>query len=110
MDNLSALGQLCNAIASAFYPDRPAMELALLDAGLDAAAQHAPKDPALFRVAAAMVRGFVESSRSEGGVSVAVSREAVERSLAYWCGYYGLDPDEELGDGRLTLEDASSRW
>lgn len=109
MDNLSALRGLCNAICSPFYPDRPAMEMMLFNEGIDAAAEATPKDETLLRVAIRLVRGFVESSRSENGVSVSVDTDKVDENIALWCNEYGIDADEFLTSLK-TIEDGSDRW
>lgn len=110
MTNLSALRSLCNAIANTFYPDDSTLELALFNAEIQSEANATPKDPQIFRVAVALVRGYVESSRTENGVSTSVMQDAVEKSLNYWCNYYGLDADEELSDQLRTIEGISNIW
>lgn len=110
MDNLKALGNLCNAIANTFYPDKATLELVLFNEGLDAGAEARPKDPELFRCAVGLVRGYVESSRNENGLSTAVREDAVKSSLLYWCDYYGLDAEDELGDYARQIEDGSNLW
>lgn len=110
MDNITALYSLCNAIANTFYPDENTLKVALFNAEIDPNANAIPKDPQIFRVAVALVRGYVEASRSENGVSTSVMQEAVDKSLNWWCNYYGLDAEEELGDTLNTIEDYSSHW
>lgn len=110
MTNLSALRSLCNAIANTFYPDDSTLELALFNAEIQSEANATPKDPQIFRVAVALIRGYVESSRTENGVSTSVMQDAVEKSLNYWCNYYGLDADEELSDQLRTIEGISNIW
>lgn len=110
MTNAAALYSLCNAIANTFYPDESTINLALFNAEIDPAGEATPKDPAIFRVAVPLVRGYVEGSRSENGLSTSVLQGAVDKSLNYWCNYYGLDPAEELGDSLTYIEDGSSRW
>lgn len=111
MNNLSATSRLCNAIVNTFYPDKATIEFALFNEGVDATAEATPKDPVIFRVAARLVMGYVESSRSEGNVSTSVmSEEAIKQSLSIWCGHYGLNAEEELSDYLRTLEDGSNLW
>lgn len=110
MTNLTALSSLCNAIVNTFYPDDSALKIALFNASIDPDGAAVPKDAGLFRVAVALVRGYVESSRSENGVSIGVMQDAVEKSLKYWCNIYGLDADEELNDTLSYIEDGSNRW
>ncbi len=108
MDNLSALRGLCNAICSAFYPDRATMEMMLFNAGISAAATAAPKDAELLRVAIRLVKGFVESSRSENGVAVSIDTGKIDENIAMWCDEYGIDADDLTT--LKTIEDGSSRW
>lgn len=110
MTNIAALYSLCNAIANTFYPDESTLKIALFNAEIDPEATATPKDPEIFRCAVPLIRGYVEASRSENGVSTSVMQDAVEKSLNYWCNYYGLDADEELGDSLTTIDDVSSFW
>ena len=110
MNNLTALRNLCNAIANTFYPDQGTLELALFNEGIDPAANATPKDPNIFKVAVSLVMGYVEGSRNENGVSTSVMDEAVKESIKYWCNIYGLDADEVLGDYIRVIEDCSHRW
>ena len=106
MDNLTATRSLCNAIANTFYPDNATIEFALFNE-----AEATPKDPMIFRVAARLVIGYVENSRSENGVSTSVmSEEALKQSLSIWCGYYGLNADEVLSDYMRVIEDGTHLW
>lgn len=110
MTNLSALYSLCNAIANTFYPDESTLELALLNAEIDPTGEAVPKDASIFRVAIPLVRGYVESGRTENGVSTSVMQSAVEKSLNHWCNYYGLNAEDELGDSMTFIEDGSNNW
>nr|DAL02893.1 MAG TPA: hypothetical protein [Caudoviricetes sp.] len=111
MTNIDSLRQLCNAIANTFYPDDATLEFALFNEGITPDAAATPKDPQIFRVAVGMVRGYVESSRSENGISTSVMSESVEKSLMYWCNVYGVDADEILADSSLRgIDDASNLY
>lgn len=110
MTNIEALRSLCNAIANTFYPDDATMKFALFNQDMDAESDAAPKDPKIFRTAVSLVKGYVESSRTENGVSTAVREDAVEKSLLHWCDVYGLDASEELGDYLRVIGDASNLW
>jgi hypothetical protein len=111
VDNLTATRSLCNAIANTFYPDNATIEFALFNEGIDAKAEATQKDPMIFRVAARLVIGYVENSRSENGVSTSVmSEEALKQSLSIWCGHYGLDADEVLSDYMRVIEDGTHLW
>ena len=111
MDNLTATRCLCNAMANTFYPDDATVELALLNAGVDASCEATAKDAALFRAALGLVMGYVEGSHGEGGVSVAVrDTDSLFSSVRFWCGAYGLDPAEELSGYVREIEDGSHLW
>ena len=107
MTNLSAVKSLCNAIANTFYPDDATIELALF---IPAQGEATPKDPETFRVAVALVMGYVESSRSENGVSTSVMADAAKESIRYWCNIYGLDADEVLGDYVRVIDNGTHYW
>lgn len=110
MKNSEALKRLCNAIANTFYPDDSTIELALFNEGIEATADATPKDPAIFRVAIALVKGYVEGSRTENGVSTSVLQDSIKESIKYWCNIYGLDADEILSDYLRVMEDGSNLW
>lgn len=110
MTNYEALSALCTSIANTFYPDASVLRLALFNDGIDADAEAQQKDVQVFRCAVRLVRGYVEASRSEGSVSTSVMQDAVEKSLQYWCGFYGLDADEELSEDKQTISDATNLW
>lgn len=109
MNNLQATSSLCNAIANTFYPDKHTIELALFNEGIDAEIEATPKDEVILRVAISLVLGYVESSRSEGGISTSVNADAIEKSIKYWCKMYGVDV-EELTDSVSVLRDGSNLW
>lgn len=111
MDNFTAVKSLCTAIASAFNPDADVINFALFNEGINPQDAATPKDQAIFRIAASLVRGFVESSRSEGGVSIGVmGEEAIKQSLIFWCGYYGLDAAEVIDDFLRVIDNGSNLW
>lgn len=110
MKNIDALRLLCNSIANTFYPDTATLEFALFNRSMYSDVEAEPKDPELFRAAVGLVRGYVESSRSEGGTSTSVMQDAVEKSLVYWCNYYGLNASDELNDYKRVIYDGSNMW
>lgn len=111
MDNLTAAKTLCTAICSPFYPDVAVVEMALFNEGIDARAEATPKDANIFKVAVRLVMGFVEGSRSEGGISTSVlSADAIKQSISIWCGNYGLDAEEILSEYQTSIEDGSKLW
>lgn len=110
MTNRDALIGLCNAIANTFYPDSAAINIAFLNEEIDPDGTATPKDGKILRMAVALVMGYVESSRSENGVSTSVKADAVEDSIRYWCGIYGIDANEVLNDYLRVIEDCSNLW
>lgn len=110
MDNSKALSSLCNAIANTFYPDAKTIELVLFNEGISPEAEASPKDEKIFRLAVSLVKGYVEGSRTENGVSTSVLPDAVKESIRYWCNIYGLDADEFIPDSLRVIEDGSNRW
>ena len=97
-------------MANTFYPDQGAIDIALFNEGIDPDANATPKDPEIFRVAVSLVMGFVEGSRSENGVSTSVRDDAVKANIRFWCGIYGIDADEVIGEHLRVIEDGSQRW
>ena len=110
MNNLKALSSLCNAIANTFYPDNSTVELVLINEGIDPQAEATPKDETLFRVAICLVMGYVESSRSENGISTSVREDAIKESIKYWCNIYGLDAEDFIPESLRIIEDGSKLW
>lgn len=110
MNNLKALSSLCNAIANTFYPDNSTIELVLINEGIDPQAEATPKDETLFRVAICLVMGYVESSRSENGISTSVREDAIKESIKYWCNIYGLDAEDFIPESLRIIEDGSKLW
>lgn len=111
MDNLTATKTLCTAMCNTFYPDVAVVEMALFNESIDARAEATPKDVNIFLVAVRLVMGYVEGSRSEGGVSTSVmSEDAIKQSIAIWCGNYGLDADEILSEYQTSIESGSKLW
>lgn len=111
MDNLTATKNICNALCNTFYPDSGALKIALFNEGIDPQAQATPKDPEVFKAAVRLVMGYVEGSRSEGGISTSVrSEESVKASIRIWCRSYGLDYDEVMADSLTAIDDISDLW
>lgn len=109
MDNLKALKSICNAICSTFYPDSAVMEVMLFNEGISVDAEATPKDVNLFKVAIRLVKGYVENSRSENGVSTSVNEDAVNENIRIWCKDYGLDAEDYLLSVK-TIENGSNLW
>lgn len=111
MTNTEAIRALCTAIANTFYPDTSAVAITAEAMGLDPNAEATRKDPLVFRSAVLLVRGYVEGSRSENGLSVSVrSEEAIKKALLAWCAQYDLNPEDELENAVRTISDGTHLW
>lgn len=114
MDNLSALRGLCNAICNTFYPDRATMELMLFNEGLNPTDAAKQKDGTLLKIAIVLTGGYVESSRTENGVSTSVDMEKVDHNIKFWCNQYGLNAEDYvlsgLSETEKVIENGSNRW
>lgn len=108
MTNREAVRSLCNAMANTFYPDFRTIDLVLMNEGMEGDAEAVAKDVQIFKIAVSLVQGFVETSRTENGVSTGIERDAVDNSIRYWCKVYGVDEADVLGESSLrVIEDAS---
>lgn len=110
MTNIEATRRLCTAIVSSFYPDIQTVELVLFNEGIDGDTDATAKDPEILKAAVKLVRGYIETSRSEGGISVSIDRDAIDESIKYWCSVYDVDSDEVLENSVRVIYDGSSRW
>lgn len=108
MTNLEALSAKCTRICSGFYPDRKVLEDALFDAGIGVNDEAIPKDVRIVTTAIELVVGYVEQSRSEGGVAVSVNEDAVKQSIIFHCDKYGLDTSRFVKIS--SIENGSSLW
>lgn len=98
-------------MCSSFYPDEKAVEIALFNAGIVTNDEAQPRDKNIFMVAVLLVRGYVESSRSEGGTSVSVDREAVEDAINFWANDFGVAEEDILPENTLrVVKDGSDLW
>jgi hypothetical protein len=86
------------------------MEFALFNASINAEEEATPKDVALFRVAVQLVRGYIETSRSENSVSTSIDADALTQSIAFWCNEYGVDADDVLSDSLRVIQNGSNLW
>lgn len=111
MNNLSATMMLCNAMCSSFFPDKASVMMALFNAEIDAEDDATPKDARILRVAISLLKGYVETSRSEGGISVSISETAIKASIKHWCNVYGLNAEEVLAENEVSvIEDGTHLW
>ena len=111
MTNSTAVKSLCTAMASAFYPDDTSVNISLINAEIDGNAEYKPRDIEIFRISLSLVIGYIESSRSEGGISVSVREKDIINSIRYHCGIYGLNYADEIDSlGLSTIENGSELW
>lgn len=108
MTNLEALKAKCTRICSAFYADRNVLLDALFDTGVDPDAKAVPKDTAIIKQAIILVKGFVETGRSQSDISISVDREAVNENIIFWCKEAGLDASEFI-EG-IAIRNGSNLW
>lgn len=108
MTNLEALKAQCKLICNTCYVDNDVALLVLQSAGLDADSASSANNPDLIRAAIQIVKGWVETSRSEGGISVSANAENIRKSIKYWCGVAGIDASEYVDD--MTVTENGSDW
>ena len=108
MTNLDATKALCTKICAGFYPDQNVLEFSLIDKEIDPEGAYKPKDTAIVRTAISIVKGMVESSHSEAGISDAWNRDAIKENIISICKEYGLDADEFVTVP--VVEDGSNMW
>ena len=107
--NLEALKAKCNVICNTCYVDDAAAIDTLEDAGLVETETAVPNDPKIVECAILIVKGWVETSRSENGISVATDVAQVNRNILFWCKQAGLDATKYV-DGLTVLDDISDMW
>lgn len=112
MTNREALKALCTAIASTFYPDEAVVELVLMQEGIVSDAEAQPKNASILRCAVSLVMGYVESSSTQGGISVSVrDTAAIKASVRHWCDEFGVEPAEVgWSDSGIILTDGSDLY
>ena len=108
-NNLEALKAQCKLICNTCYVDDDVARLTLFNAGLNADKQPTANDPEIVRCAILIVKGGVETSRSEGGVSVSVNEEGVKKSIIFWCKKAELDASEYVDD-LAVIDNGSNLW
>ena len=106
--NLEALRAKCKLICNTCYADDDVLIDVLSDCGIQPHDNAAPKDVKLLKAALTVVKGWVESSRSEGGISTSINRESINKSILFWCNRYGLEASEFLTDSMTIVQDGSN--
>lgn len=105
--NLEALRAKCKLICDTCYVDDDVLIDVLADAGIEPAVNAVPNDVEIVKAAITIVKGWVESARSEGGINVSINREAVDKNILFWCQRFGLDASEYLSDSITVIQDGS---
>lgn len=108
-NNLEALKAQCKLICNTCYVDDDVARLVLQNAGLDAESEPSANNPDIIRAAILVVRGWIETSRSENGISASVNVDGVKRSIMFWCGKAGLDASEYVDD-LVVIDNGSNMW
>ena len=108
--NLEALRAKCKLICNTCYADDDVLVDVLCDSGLAPDDAATSGDVRLAECAAIVVAGWVETQRSEGGMSVGISRNAVVSSLVAWCERFGLDASKYLSDSMTVVQDGSNMY
>lgn len=109
MNNLEALKAQCKLICNTCYVDEDVARLVLQNAGLDADSEPSANNPDIVSAAILIVKGWVETSRTENGISASVDVESVKKNIIFWCGKAGLDASEYVDD-LVVIENGSNMW
>ena len=107
--NLEALKAQCKLICNTCYVDEDVARLVLQNAGLEAESEPSANNPDIVSAAILIVKGWVETSRSENGISASVNVESVKKSIVFWCGRAGLDASEYV-DNLTVIDNGSNLW
>ncbi len=111
MTNLEAIRSQCKLICNTCYVDDDVIALIATNNSIDPTGEYTSDDVTkVVTCAILVVRGWVETSRSEGGISVAVDQDKIEQNLLFWCNRYGLDSSELLDGSLSTIENGSQLW
>ena len=108
--NLEALRAKCKLICDTCYADDDVLIDVLCDNGIDPSGKAVPMDVEIVKAGIIVVKGWVESARSEGGINVSINREAVEKNILFWCQRFGLDASEYLSDCMTVVQDGSDMY
>ena len=109
LTNSEAVRAKCKLICNTCYVDTDVLNATLLDAGLTAEGTAEPSDPKIVECAILIVKGWVETSRSENGISTSIDMDKLEQNILFWCNRAGLDASEFL-DSLVTVENGSDLW
>lgn len=109
MTNFEAIKAQCKLICNTCFVDGDVIKLMLLNEGLAELDEATPNDPTLIRIAIMIVKGWVETSRSENGISASIDMAALKNNIMFWCRQAGLDASEFVDD-LITFDDGSNLW
>lgn len=105
--NLEALRAKCKLICDTCYADDDVLIDVLEDAGISPSGNAVPNNAEIVKAAIVVVKGWVESNSSEGGINVSINREAVEKNILFWCQRFGVDASEYLSESMTVIQDGS---
>ena len=108
--NLEALRAKCKLICNTCYVDDDVLKDVLEENGMDPDGIASAGNADLFKAAIIVVRGWVETARSEGGISTSIDREAVDKNILFWCQRFGLDASEYLSESMTVIQDGSNMY
>lgn len=101
----------CKLICNTCYVDDDVLEDILSDHDLEPTdTAQSENTAAIVECAILIVKGWVETSRSEGGISTSIDLATVKKNILFWCGHAGLDASEYLSDELSTISDGSKLW
>lgn len=109
MNNLEALRATCKLICNTCYVDDDVLNLSLANAGISDTAESVQNDAALVECAIVIVKGWIETSRSENGISTSINVDRVNKNIVYWCGKVGLDASDFVDD-MIVMDNGSNLW
>lgn len=107
--SLDALKARCKVICNTCYVDTDAAIDALIQEGIEPN-DTVSDDSVITKCAIILVKGWVETSRSENGISASIDKDALKKNLLSWCRKAGLDASELLGDDLITIYDGTNLW
>ena len=73
--NSEAVRAKCKLICNTCYVDADVLNATLLDAGISDEGTATPNDPKIVECAILIVKGWVETSRSENGISASIDMD-----------------------------------
>ena len=101
----------CKLICNTCYVDDDVLNDILEDHDLDPDAEaQSTNFAAIVECAILIVKGWVETSRSECGISTSIDIASVKNNISFWCGRAGLDASEYLSDEKSEIYDGSKLW